>query len=359
MEENRNNPVEQSTAPYPAYQPYTQGGGYMRRTASVPENERRALKQNYRTVFTEALIHTIGSLVLANIIFVMMMLFGYEFRVNDENTQIMDIPYAIAGAVPSIAFCLGIFIFDKSSSKKKLSEYFRTDDITMGRVFAFFGMVMLFYSVSVILQQIVISGCFAAGFSPIKEEYLSEEDLSVPYLVCDIILTAILAPICEELLFRGVILRRLSSVSQRFAIFASALIFGMMHGNLVQMILGFCVGLVFGYAAVKTGSLLLPIAGHIFINTFAVSCSILTFLTDDETSNTYWLCVLGVFFVIGIVTLAILLARRGIELPRSTEYHRKRTLPVMITCVSFWVTLAVYIIDIVSKFGPVTEKLME
>lgn len=331
----------------------------MRSTAPVCESERRAIKRNYRTAFTEALIHSIGSVVLANIIFVMMMMFGYEFRVNEDNTQIIDVPYAIAGALPSILFCLGIFLFDKSADRKKLSEYFRTDDITVGRVFAFFGMVMLFYSVSVVIQQIVISGCFAAGFSPISEEYLSEEDLSVSYLVCDIIVTAILAPIGEELMFRGVILRRLCAVSQRFAIFASALIFGMMHGNLVQMILGFCVGLVFGYAAVKTGSLLLPIAGHIFVNTFAVSCSILTFLTDDETSNAYWVCVLGVFFVIGIVTLVILLARHGIELPRSTEYHRKRTFPIMVSCVSFWVILAVYIIDIVSKFGPVTEKLME
>ncbi|MGN1102272.1 MAG: lysostaphin resistance A-like protein [Huintestinicola sp.] len=357
MEENQNNFGEQSTPPYPAYQPYS--GGCYGREAPVPPNERRAIKQNYSTAFTEAIIHAIGSVVLANIIFVIMMFCGYEFRMNEENTQIIDIPYAIAGSLPSIVFCLGIFFFDKSSGRKKLSEYFRTENITPGTLFAFFGMLMLFYSVSIILQQIVINGCFAAGFSPLKEEYLSEEDLSVPYLIWDIVLTAIAAPIGEELMFRGVILRRLSNVSQRFAIFASALIFGLMHGNLIQMILGFCVGLVFGYTAVKTGSLLLPIAGHIFINTAAVSCSILTFLTDEETANTYWLCVLGVFFVIGIITLIILLARHGISLPRSTEYHSRRTLPIMVSCVSFWVMLAVYVIDIVSKFGPVTEKLME
>ena len=358
MEENQHNFEGNRPIPYPAYQSYTPSGGYYGNAAPVSENERREIKKNYRTAFLEALTHTVGSLILANIVFVMMMLFGYEFRMNEENTQIMDIPYAIAASLPSIIFCLGIFIFDKSTSKKKLVDYFRTDEITPGRVFAFFGMVMLFYSVSVILQQITISGCFAAGISPIKEEYLSEEELSVPYLVWEIILTAILAPIGEELMFRGVILRRLSTVSQRFAIFTSALIFGMMHGNLVQMILGFCVGLVFGYAAVKTGSLLLPIAGHMFINMSAVSCSIVKFLTDAETENGYWLCVLGVFFVIGIITLVILLARHGISLPRSTEYHSRRTFPIMVTCVSFWVLLAVYVIDIVSSFGPVTEKLM-
>lgn len=361
MEENQHNHEGQSHIPYPAYQPYApyNGNGHYGGSAPLSDNERRAIKQNFSTAFIEALTHSIGSVVLANIIFIVMMFMGYEFRVNEENTQIVDIPYAIAGALPSMIFCLGIFIFDKSTNKKRLVDYFRTDEITPGRVFAFFGMVMLFYSVSVILQQIVISGCFSAGISPIKEEYLSEEELSVPYLVWDIILTAVLAPIGEELMFRGVILRRLSTVSQRFAIFASAVIFGMMHGNLLQMILGICVGLVFGYAAVKTGSLLLPVAGHIFINSVAVSCSILKFLTDDETSNTYWTCLLGIFFVIGIVTLVILLARRSIELPRSTDYHSRRTFPIMVTCVSFWVLLAAYVIDIVSKFGPVTEKLME
>lgn len=356
MEENHNNFSGGSHIPYPEYQSYKYVSGSFR---PVSEYERRAIKKNYSTAFSEVIIHAVGSIVLANVVFILMMIFGYEFRINDENTQILDVPYMIAGSLPSILFCTGIFLFDKGKCRKKLSEYFRGDDITAGTVFGFFGMVMLFYVLSVIVQQIVLGGCFAAGFSPIKEEYLTEEELSVPFLIWEVLLTGIIGPIAEELMFRGVILRRLSIVSQRFAIFASALIFGMMHGNLVQMILGFFVGLVFGYAAVKTGSLLLPVAGHIFINLFATSNNIVKFLTDDSTVEGYWLAYLGVFLLIGAVTLAVLLSRRRISLPRSTEYHSTRTFPIIVKCVSFWVMTAILIIEIVSKFGPVTEKLLE
>lgn len=356
MEENHNNYSGGSYIPYPEYQ------GYMPERRSfrpVSEQERRAIKKNYSTAFIEAVLHSVGSLVLANIFFVLMVIFGYEFRVNEEGFQILDIPYLIAGVLPSIIICLGIFLFDKKISGNKFSEYFRGDGITAGTVFGFFGMTMLFYSVGIILQQLLMGGCFAAGFSPIREEYLSDSDLSVPYLVLEVVLTGIIGPFAEELMFRGVILRRLSIVSQRFAIFASALIFGMMHGNLLQMVMCFCIGLVLGYAAVKTGSLLLPIAGHMFINLFAISNEIMLFLTDEDTANSYWIAYLGAFLLIGAVALVILLSRRRISLPKSTEYHRKRTFPVIVTCVSFWVMAALYIIVIASKFGPVTEKLLE
>lgn len=355
MEEN--NFTSGGFAPYPQYQTYGQGGG--QRFLPVSPEEKRAIKKNYSGAFRQAVIHSIGSLVLANIIFVAMTLSGYEFRINDEGTQIIDTPYAIAAMLPSIVFCVSLFLFDKGASRIKLSDYFRSDRITAGTVFGFFGILMLVYPICIICQQILLSGCFAAGFSPIKEEYLSEDDLSAAYLVWDFILGSLLAPIGEELFFRGVILRRLSTVSQRFAIFASALIFGMMHGNLLQTILGFGIGVVFAYTAVKTGSLILPIAGHIFINTAALSTTVVTYLTDEDTSSAYWLGLLGVFFVIGMITLVILLAKKKISFPRSTEYHSRRTFPIMLACVSFWVMTAVYIIDIVTKFGPVTDKLLE
>lgn len=355
MEEN--NFTSGGFAPYPQYQTYGQGGG--QRFLPVSPEEKRAIKKNYSGAFRQAVIHSLGSLVLANIIFVAMTLSGYEFRINDEGTQIIDTPYAIAAMLPSIVFCISLFLFDKGANRIKLSDYFRSDRITAGTVFGFFGILMLVYPICIICQQILLSGCFAAGFSPIKEEYLSEDDLSAAYLVWDFILGSLLAPIGEELFFRGVILRRLSTVSQRFAIFASALIFGMMHGNLLQTILGFGIGVVFAYTAVKTGSLILPIAGHIFINTAALSTTVVTYLTDEDTSSAYWLGLLGVFFVIGMITLVILLVKKKISFPRSTEYHSRRTFPIMLACVSFWVMTAVYIIDIVTKFGPVTDKLLE
>lgn len=59
------------------------------------------------------------------------------------------------------------------------------------------------------------------------------------------------APVSEELLFRGVALRDMEPYGKKFAIFASAVLFGLYHGNLVQIPFAFAVGLVLGYVTVE------------------------------------------------------------------------------------------------------------
>ncbi len=61
----------------------------------------------------------------------------------------------------------------------------------------------------------------------------------------------LVAPVFEEILFRGLILRSFTAYGKKFAIFASAFLFGMFHGNLVQTPYAFVVGLVLGYVAVE------------------------------------------------------------------------------------------------------------
>ena len=57
------------------------------------------------------------------------------------------------------------------------------------------------------------------------------------------------APITEELIFRGYIQGALSRYGKKFSILCSALFFGIFHGNLIQTPYAFLVGLVLGYVA--------------------------------------------------------------------------------------------------------------
>lgn len=59
------------------------------------------------------------------------------------------------------------------------------------------------------------------------------------------------APIFEEIVFRGAVLRSMEPYGKKFAIFASALLFGLYHGNIVQIPFAFAVGLVLGYVTVE------------------------------------------------------------------------------------------------------------
>ncbi len=59
------------------------------------------------------------------------------------------------------------------------------------------------------------------------------------------------APVVEELIFRGFVQQTLKPYGKKFAIFGSALLFGLFHGNLFQSPYAFLVGLVFGYVAME------------------------------------------------------------------------------------------------------------
>ena len=84
---------------------------------------------------------------------------------------------------------------------------------------------------------------------------------------------ALVAPLVEEMMFRGAIqgylMRRCSNPWT--AIVASALIFGVIHMNPVQVVYATLLGLVLGWIYYRTRSLLPVIAGHVLNNSVAVA----------------------------------------------------------------------------------------
>lgn len=90
--------------------------------------------------------------------------------------------------------------------------------------------------------------------------------------VFGIIAIAIMAPVVEELLFRGAIEGYLlqKRKSPKTAIFLSALIFGIIHVNPAQVPFAFCIGVVFGWLYYRTGSVIPGMVGHFMNNSIAV-----------------------------------------------------------------------------------------
>lgn len=78
---------------------------------------------------------------------------------------------------------------------------------------------------------------------------------------------AVFPALLEEFFFRGAIMGGLMKYGKGFAVFTSALLFGLVHGNLVQMPFAFLVGLILGYAVILSGSVWTSVTIH-FINNF-------------------------------------------------------------------------------------------
>lgn len=82
-----------------------------------------------------------------------------------------------------------------------------------------------------------------------------------------IVVLVVVAPLTEELLFRGLILRGfLSRYSVRKAILASAILFGLFHFNPWQLLGAIILGVLFAWWFVHTGSLLPCLFGHALSN---------------------------------------------------------------------------------------------
>ena len=80
----------------------------------------------------------------------------------------------------------------------------------------------------------------------------------------------VLAPLCEEFIFRGTILRGLASkISPLVGIIASSILFGVIHLNLQQGMGAFLIGLFIGYVYYKTHSIWAPIFVHFVNNGFS------------------------------------------------------------------------------------------
>lgn len=82
----------------------------------------------------------------------------------------------------------------------------------------------------------------------------------------------VFAPLIEEILFRGMIFNRLrQDMNVIIAAVIQAIIFGIMHGNMLQFIYTFALGLVMAYIYVKTDSLWMSILVHMTYNLFGVA----------------------------------------------------------------------------------------
>ena len=94
------------------------------------------------------------------------------------------------------------------------------------------------------------------------------ELLNSSSLLPRVLVVGILAPIFEELIFRKVLIDRLSRYSTFLAIFVSGLFFGLYHGNFSQFFFATGIGLLFAFLYSKTGKIHLTIILHMIVNLF-------------------------------------------------------------------------------------------
>jgi membrane protease YdiL (CAAX protease family) len=91
--------------------------------------------------------------------------------------------------------------------------------------------------------------------------------VTVGQRVCFAFAAIVLAPICEEILFRGILYRVLKQFGwPRVALVASSLFFGLIHGNPMTLIPLSFLAVVLALLYDQTDNLMAPIVAHALFN---------------------------------------------------------------------------------------------
>ena len=125
-------------------------------------------------------------------------------------------------------------------------------------------------------------------------------------LYTDIIMTVFVAPVLEEIVFRGVIMNNLKKYEIKTAIIINSIFFALSHYNTDMIIPAFFTGIIFSYVAYKY-SIKYSILIHFFINAITKTSQVLAILRIDilliliGLFSAFLIIFLLVFFIIGLL----------------------------------------------------------
>ena len=118
-----------------------------------------------------------------------------------------------------------------------------------------------------------------------------------------------IAPVFEEIVLRGYLMQPLekTGIGKGYAVLVSSIVFGIMHGNILQSPFAALVGMALGYAAIEYG-VKWAILIH-FLNNFVINYG-MGLIISAVPENMVGYIDTGFFVVCGLLAACVLIARR-------------------------------------------------
>ena len=186
-----------------------------------------------------------------------------------------------------------IYYFVKTYKKY---EYFKTNEKLNAKDFSVY--FALAFWIGNFFSFLIVLMSSHKGRTPVVAIYES--------LYTDIIMTVFVAPVLEEIVFRGVIMNNLKKYGIKTAIIINSIFFALSHYNTDMIIPAFFTGIIFSYVAYKY-SIKYSILIHFFIDAITKTSQVLAILRIDillilvGLFSAFLIIFLLVFFIIGLL----------------------------------------------------------
>lgn len=125
--------------------------------------------------------------------------------------------------------------------------------------------------------------------------------------------TAVAPAICEEFAMRCCSLQLLRKYGKGFAVAAVSIVFGLLHGNLVQFVFAFVVGLVLAYITVQTDSVVPAVLVHGLSNGISVTNSVLNYAAGEKIAEYSVVAIYLLWIIAGALCGVYLLFKGGFK----------------------------------------------
>lgn len=229
-------------------------------------------------------------IVIFGIVFTFLSLglaFGIEFLINSESQASILGEIVLYGGT-AYTYYVGYKIFLKKWNQK-INTKLDTKKLNIAKlILNIIVSILIVRFIWIIWEDIVT----LLNYSP--ED--TEQNISIIFYVYGIII----APILEEIVFRGYILKILKKYGTYSSIILSSIIFGLFHGTFTQAIPCIFIGIVFASLTTKYKSLLPSIIVHIITN-------FMSFITiNNEMLLTTIKVIIIVLSIVSIIYLIII-----------------------------------------------------
>ncbi len=235
-----------------------------------------------------------------------------KYDVNSLNSEMNSIINSMLEQTISVA--LELQVLAAAITLPLLILYYRRDrkrEEQAGQMHRFTWVPAWQYLLAVLLGM---TACLAgnnlvavSGLYQVSDTYAEiSEMIYGGKLAVELVGLGIIVPVVEELIFRGLMYRRMREyLNISTATVICSLIFGFYHGNLVQGIYAFCLSLLMIYVYERFHTMLAPILFHVAANLLSVIVSETGILDGVyRSASPFWLTTLAACLVlIGTVYL--------------------------------------------------------
>ncbi|MBQ2901850.1 MAG: CPBP family intramembrane metalloprotease [Agathobacter sp.] len=218
--------------------------------------------------------------------------------------------YMICKIIGSIV-AIPVVYMDYKKDLMMTGKYRVKCPITAQQVKQMLAVIGITICLSVALNNIISMSPLVA----LSEEYQNANDAFYGSTIgWELLGSALITPLLEELLHRGVVYGRLRRRMDMWpAVVISALVFAVLHFNIVQFIYAFLLGVVFALFVEKTGKLTPAVIAHVVANGIAVIRTETGFLQEMvDGSVSAWLISVGVCFI-GVSGLIVFVGNKKKE----------------------------------------------